>query len=58
MQQTPRSARTNAPASNVNSFPEDSRTAAHVRPAEVVPLPPEARTERGQSVAANLRNCD
>jgi hypothetical protein len=37
MQQTPQSARTKAPASNINSFPSLKQDT--VRPADVVPIP-------------------
>ena len=57
MAQTPLSARTSAPASRVNSFPESSLTAAQVSPAEVVPEP-DVRTDRGHRAAANRKNWD
>mmetsp|Transcript_29980 Transcript_29980/g.101054 ORF Transcript_29980/g.101054 Transcript_29980/m.101054 type:complete len:271 (-) Transcript_29980:104-916(-) len=55
MQQTPRSARTSAPASSTHS--PSSFVAEHVSPAEVVPQPV-VRTHRGASFEANRRNCD
>lgn len=55
MQQTPRSARTSAPASSVHSPP--SLTAEHVSPADVVPQPV-VTTQRGATLAAKRRNCD
>ena len=57
MQHTPWSASTKAPASSENSFPLPSRTAAHVKPADVVPIPV-VKTLRGQIAAANRRNWD
>mmetsp|Transcript_28488 Transcript_28488/g.79666 ORF Transcript_28488/g.79666 Transcript_28488/m.79666 type:complete len:223 (-) Transcript_28488:383-1051(-) len=57
MAQTPPSARTRAPASNIHSPVAASRTAVTVSPALVLPVPV-VRTERGTSLATNLRNCD
>ncbi|OMH78615.1 hypothetical protein AX774_g7987, partial [Zancudomyces culisetae] len=58
MQQTPRSANTNAPASSIHSPPlPPSRTAATVSPALVVPTPV-VSTDRGDNFAAYFKNCD
>ena len=55
MQHTPRSARTRAPASSMYSCVELSRSAVHVRPALVVPIPV-VSTDRGLTFAAKRRN--
>lgn len=55
MQQTPRSAKTSAPASSIHS--PLSLTAVQVKPALVVPIPV-VNTDRGDNEAAYRRNCD
>lgn len=55
MQQTPKSARTKAPASRMYSFPSLKR--ATVRPADVVPIPV-VMTERIEIFEAKLKSYD
>mmetsp|Transcript_71318 Transcript_71318/g.195463 ORF Transcript_71318/g.195463 Transcript_71318/m.195463 type:complete len:222 (+) Transcript_71318:975-1640(+) len=56
MQQSPPSASTSAPASSIHS-PPASRTAVHVSPADVEPMPV-VSTARGLSLAAYRSTCD
>ena len=55
MQHTPQSARTKAPASNINSFP--SLKQATVRPADVVPIPA-VRTDLWERDVAYYKSWD
>ena len=55
MQHTPQSARTNAPASKINSLP--SRKQDTVSPAEVVPMPV-VSTDLCEREVAYYRSCD